>query len=66
LTKEDSEDLYNRLLQTVTKYFPEESLSNRATAVMALYQDFHKWATGEGDEAHGVDFDADKHVKLRQ
>jgi hypothetical protein len=57
MTREDREDLYGRLFRTVTKHFPDEPMSVRSDLVMALYQDVHKWATGESDETHGLDAD---------
>lgn len=57
MSKEDSQDLYNRLFKTVTEHLPMEPMTVRTDLVMDLYQDFHKWATGEADEVHGVNAD---------
>lgn len=53
-TTNQAEELYGILIQCVTKHFPDEPFGARTDLVMDLYQQFHKWATGEHDEVHGA------------
>lgn len=54
---EDAEALYGALFRTVTEHFPEVKMGDRTDLVMDIYQVFHRWATGQSDEVHGVDAD---------